>query len=191
MVGVPNATTRGLRGRLLVATPELVGEPFGRSVIAILDHGDTGALGVVLNRPGQTPVGAVVPAVSDLVVDPDVLFDGGPVGSGSAIALGTTTAGADRAGWLPVAPPLVSVDLDHDPAVLASVLRQLRVFAGYAGWSSGQLESEIDEGAWWVMDLLPSDVFDPEPQQLWRRVLRRQPWPMSAVATFPADVTLN
>ena len=180
-----------LRGRLLIATPGLVGDPFERSIVAVLDHNEGGALGVVLNRPGQTPVGAVVPAVSELVVAPDVLFDGGPVGPGSAIALGTTSGDAQQNGWLPVSPPLVSVDLDHDPIELAATVRQLRVFAGYAGWAAGQLESEIAEDAWWVTDLLPSDVFDPDPEALWRRVLRRQPWPLCAVASFPPDVTLN
>lgn len=188
---MPEAAPASLRGRLLVATPDLVGEPFERTVLAMLDHTPDGALGVVLNHPGQTPVGAVVPAVSELVVTPDVLFDGGPVGTGSAIALGTTSHGAPRTGWLPVSPPLVSVDLDHDPDELATVVRQMRVFAGYAGWSPGQLESEIGEGAWWVVDLLPGDVFDPHPDDLWRRVLRRQAWPLSAVASYPSDPRLN
>jgi len=183
--------TPSLRGRLLIATPDMVGAPFERTVLAILDHSGDGALGVVLNHPGQTPVGAVVPAVSELVVTPDVLFDGGPVGTGSAIALGTTSQGAPRSGWLPVSPPLVSVDLDHDPSELATVVRQLRVFAGYAGWSAGQLESEIGEHAWWVADLLPGDVFDPDPDSLWRRVLRRQPWPLAAAANYPFDPRLN
>jgi putative transcriptional regulator len=191
MDGVPDSPSPRLRGRLLVATPVLAGPPFERSVVAILDHSDTGALGVVLNHPGQTPVGAVVPAVSELVVAPDVLFDGGPVATGSAIALGTTSHGARRSGWMPLSPPLVSVDLDHDPSELAASVRQLRVFAGYAGWSPGQLEAEIAEGAWWVTDLLPSDVFDPQPGDLWRRVLRRQPWPLCAVATYPPDPALN
>jgi putative transcriptional regulator len=71
------------------------------------------------------------------------------------------------------------------------VVRQLRVFAGYAGWSPGQLEAEIAEGAWWVVDLLPGDVFDPHPGDLWARVLRRQPWPLAAVARYPRDPRLN
>jgi putative transcriptional regulator len=186
-----SAARRSLSGHLLVATPALTGEPFERSVVAMLDHSGSGALGVVLNRPGQTPVGAVVPAVAELVVTPDVLFDGGPVGPGSAIALGTTVAGAEGEGWLPVAPPLVSVDLDHDPSELAVAVQRLRIFAGYAGWSPGQLDREVAEGAWWVVDLLPGDVFDHDPQGLWRRVLRRQPWPLCAAATFPRDVALN
>jgi len=74
---------------------------------------------------------------------------------------------------------------------MAACVRQLRVFAGYAGWSAGQLESEIDCGGWFVGDLLPSDVFDPDPSDLWRRVLRRQPWPLCAVPTMPRDVSLN
>jgi putative transcriptional regulator len=90
-----------------------------------------------------------------------------------------------------VVPPLVTVDLDHDPLVLASVMRELRVFAGYAGWAAGQLESEIAQGAWYVVDSLPLDPFAPAPHRLWTSVLHRQPWPLSAVAHFPLDPTQN
>jgi putative transcriptional regulator len=67
----------------------------------------------------------------------------------------------------------------------------LRVFAGYAGWESGQLEGEIREGAWFVVDSFSSDPFAVEPSQLWQEVLRRQGGDLALVATFPEDPTLN
>jgi putative transcriptional regulator len=85
----------------------------------------------------------------------------------------------------------VTVDLDSDPAILACSLRELRVFAGYAGWAAGQLEGEIAQGAWYVVDALPADTFNDVPDRLWSDVLRRQPWPLSAVATCPPDPTMN
>jgi putative transcriptional regulator len=87
--------------------------------------------------------------------------------------------------------PIVTVDLDVDPTILATALRELRVFAGYAGWAGGQLEGEIAEGSWYVVDSLPLDAFDALPDRLWSAVLRRQPWPLSAVATCPVDPTMN
>jgi putative transcriptional regulator len=75
--------------------------------------------------------------------------------------------------------------------VLAAGLRELRVFAGYAGWSAGQLEAEVAQGAWYVVESLPLDAFDALPDRLWSAVLRRQPWPLSAVATCPLDPTMN
>ena len=81
--------------------------------------------------------------------------------------------------------------MDAPPEVLAAELGALRVFAGYAGWGKGQLESEIRQGAWYVLEPQPGDPFVSEPQHLWRDVLRRQGGDLALVATFPEDPTLN
>jgi putative transcriptional regulator len=181
-----------MRGNLLVATPALVEPTFARTVILLLEHSPTdGALGVVVNRPTTAPLSDVVPAVEDLATQPRVLFDGGPVSRTTAIALGSITPGAPAEGWSPVEPPLVTVDLDHDPALLAAALRSLRVFAGYAGWSPGQLEGEIAEGSWYVVSALPDDPFVQQPERLRPAVLRRQGWPLAAAAHSPPDPSLN
>ena len=183
-----------LAGRLLVATPLLAEPPFFRTVIAVLDHGaESGALGVVLNRPMTLEVAEVLAVGADLVSPPAVLFDGGPVSPETAIAVGLPAPDVpdELVAWRPSAPPYVTVDLDADPDLLALGVRRLRVFAGYAGWAAGQLEAEVAEGAWYVVDCLPDDVFGAEPDSLWRRVLRRQGWPLAAVATCPVDPTLN
>jgi putative transcriptional regulator len=183
-----------LTGQLLVATPLLGDPPFFRTVVAVLEHGaDSGALGVVLNRPMTLPVADVLAIGPDLVSPPAVLFDGGPVSPQTAIAvaLPTPEAAADAVTWRPSAPPYVTVDLDADPEVLARAVRRMRVFAGYAGWAAGQLEAEIGEGAWYVVDSVPDDMFGTDPETLWRRVLRRQGWPLAAVASCPVDPTLN
>jgi len=194
-------TEESLAGRLLVATPALREPTFARTVIVLLEHGPTtGALGVVVNRTIDVPLAEVLPSVADLATAPDALFDGGPVAPQTAIALGLAAAGSEPDGWSPVALsqahdvralPLVTVDLDHDPALLATTLTSLRVFVGYAGWSPGQLEGEIEDGSWYVVDRLPLDCFTPEPDRLWSVVLRRQPWPLSAVAVCPLDPSMN
>jgi putative transcriptional regulator len=181
-----------LKGRLLVATPLLREPTFARTVVALLEHDDSnGAVGVVLNRASSIDVATAVPSVADLVTPPAVLFEGGPVSPATAIALGITLPDAEAEGWVPVVAPLVTVDLDHDPALLAATLRGLRVFAGYAGWAVGQLEAEVGEGAWYVVDALPFDPFVSDPEGLWSAVLRRQGWPLSAVAVCPLDPTMN
>jgi putative transcriptional regulator len=148
-------------------------------------------VGVVVNRALEVPIVDVIEPVAELVTEPSVVFSGGPVSPQTAIALGWAAPDADPDGWSYVVPPIVTVDLDHDPALLASTLRVLRVFAGYAGWAAGQLEGEIEEGSWYVVDSLPSDPFATEPGRLWSAVLRRQGWPLSAVAVCPLDPTLN
>src|SRR3954465_11303259 len=181
-----------LASRLLIATPLLTEPTFARTVILLLEHGEeSGAFGLVLDRPGGAAVLDVVPSVADLATEPGVLFSGGPVSPSTAIALGLAAPGADPEGWTPVMPPIVTVDLDHDPALLATSLRALRVFAGYAGWAPGQLEQEIAEGAWYLVDALPDDAFLDDPDELWRVVLRRQGWPLAAVAVCPLDPTMN
>jgi hypothetical protein len=65
------------------------------------------------------------------------------------------------------------------------------VYAGYSGWSPGQLEAEIDEGAWYVLPAQPGDVFAADPDALWRQVLRRQEGDLAFLATYPDDPTLN
>jgi putative transcriptional regulator len=68
---------------------------------------------------------------------------------------------------------------------------RLRVFAGYAGWEGGQLERELAEGAWYVLDADPEDALTSEPGGLWRFVLRRQGGKLALVSNFPADPTMN
>jgi putative transcriptional regulator len=184
-------TTVSLKGKLLIAAPAMLEPTFARTVISVLEHNDDGALGVVINRPGDAELLDIVPPVAELASRPAVLFAGGPVEPQAAIALGVLTLDPPGGGWRPVVHPLVTVDLDSDPSLLAASLRELRVFAGYSGWSAGQLENEISLGAWYVVESLPLDAFDASPDRLWSAVLRRQPWPLSAVATFPIDPTMN
>jgi putative transcriptional regulator len=188
---------RSLGGRLLVATP-LLGDPnFRRTVVLIVDdqHGD-GTLGVVLNRPTEVPVGQVLEPWTDLVTGPSVVFRGGPVQPDSALALALATGEAEPMGWksLSVAPVMRRiglVDLEAPPELLAPGVSSFRVFAGYAGWGPGQLQGEIDEGAWYVLRGEPADAFAADPGKLWRTVLRRQGGELAMVATYPDDPSAN
>lgn len=176
-------------GRLLLATP-LLGDPqFNRAVVYLLEHDDGGTLGVIINRPSRTPVGQVLPDWHDVVTGPAVVFGGGPVQPDGALCLGLATGQA--AGVRRVVDGIATVDLDGDVALIIAATGPLRVFAGHSGWSPGQLEAEIAEGAWWVVDGGPDDVFSLDPRPLWQRVLRRQPFPLRLLATYPEDPTLN
>jgi putative transcriptional regulator len=184
-------------GRLLVATPVLGDPNFRRAVVLIVEHEVTeGTLGVVLNRPTKIPVGQVLEQWTELATDPSVLFRGGPVAQNSALALAMVPGKEEPLGWraLDGAPALARLgllDLDAPPRLLAPAITSLRVYAGYAGWSPGQLEGEIDEGAWFVLPAEPGDVFAAEPEQLWRMVLRRQEGDLAFLATYPDDPGLN
>jgi putative transcriptional regulator len=179
-----------LRGRLLVATPLIGAGPFWRSVVYLLEHGADGSLGVIVNRPLNARVAEVLPSWGDAVSEPTHLFDGGPVGSDAALAVGVVRDGLAPFGWHRTSDRVGLVDLDG-PVPAHDQFTALRVFAGYAGWDAGQLEDEIDEGSWFVVDALDSDVGAAEPTTLWRDVLHRQSGEMRLLATFPADVDLN
>jgi putative transcriptional regulator len=179
-------------GSLLVATPALVDPNFAHTVVLILDHDEDGALGVVLNRPSPVPVGEVLPGWDAVLAGPGVIFQGGPVATDSALAVAGLSAGdEDPVGFRRLFGSTGIVDLDAPAEILTSALARMRVFAGYAGWGSEQLAEEIEEGSWYVVPAEPGDVFGPEPQGLWARVLRRQPGELAWVSTRPLDPGMN
>ncbi|MEV7414289.1 YqgE/AlgH family protein [Streptomyces sp. NPDC089919] len=200
-----------LTGRLLVATPALADPNFDRAVVLLLDHDAEGSLGVVLNRPTPVGVGDVLLSWAPLAGEPGVVFQGGPVSLDSALGLAVIpgdegpppaaplrTDGAppragrgDPVGWRRVHGAIGLVDLEAPPELLAGALGSLRIFAGYSGWGPGQLEAELDDGAWYVVESEPGDVSSPDPERLWRSVLRRQRSELAMVATYPDDPSLN
>lgn len=184
-------TTRALTGRLLVATP-ILGDPnFDRTVVLMLEHADDGAIGLVLNRPSELDVGEPLPEWELVAAAPPVIFVGGPVAQTAVIGLGRREASGDDT-WKPVVGGVGIVDLGAGPAGAVPLIEELRLFAGYAGWGAGQLEAEIDAGAWWVVDAVPGDALSPTPEGLWSEVLGRQPRGRLAMhAHFPMDPSAN
>jgi putative transcriptional regulator len=182
-------------GQLLVATPLLVDPNFERTVVLVLDHDDTGTLGVVLNRPSPVPVGDILHDWQDLVAEPGVLFHGGPVATDSALAVASLPNGqdpeSDPVGFRRLFGETGIIDLDTPTELLDHAISRMRIFAGYAGWGVGQLVAEIEEGSWYVVPPESGDVFGASPDGLWSRVLRRQPGELAWVSTRPADPTLN
>jgi putative transcriptional regulator len=179
-----------LRGRLLVAAPPLVDPNFDRTVVLMLEHGDDGALGVVLNRRSETRLDDVFPEWRELASPPDSVFVGGPVATDAVIAL-ARRRNQILEGFVQVLDDIGTIDLAEDPLDLGASLAALRVFAGYAGWSPGQLEAELEQGAWFVVASDPGDPFVDAPERLWRDVLRRQRGRLALFSNYPEDATVN
>lgn len=191
---VAPAANRVRAGTLLLANVDLLEPTFRRSVIYVVEHNDGGTLGVVLNRPSETAVHNVLPQWAELAAKPKTMFIGGPVKRDSALCLGTLRVGVDpqdMPGLRHVAGRIVMVDLDADPEAIGAVVEGVRIFAGYSGWTIGQLEGEIERNDWIVLSALPSDVIVEPRVDLWSRVLRRQPLPMTLLATHPIDISRN
>jgi putative AlgH/UPF0301 family transcriptional regulator len=179
-------------GSLLVAMPGLTDPTFAGTVVFVLDHNDSGTLGVVLGRPSQVEIRDVLPGWCDLAVDPGVFHVGGPCETDTALCLAVCSTPGGDCGLRAVAGDVHLVDLDADPDELVGRVRGLRVFAGYAGWSPGQLAAEVAEGAWACVpgraDDVLSELAGPE---LWRRVMGRQTGRLAVLSTAPADPTVN
>ncbi len=179
-------------GSLLVATPALVDPNFADTVVLLLDVNDEGCLGVVLNRPSPVLVAEVLADWRDIVAEPEVLFRGGPVNPEGALAVGRLADSADvPVGFRSVFGDLGVVDLDTPLELVDGSLAGLRIFAGYAGWGSGQVQREIATGHWYVVPAVDSDVFRLDSTDLWRDVLRRQPGEIAWLSTRPLDPDLN
>ncbi len=159
-------------GRLLVATPLIGDGTFHQTVVHLIAHSAEGAFGVVLNRPSDTPAAEVVGGWGARAAAPGVVFVGGPVDGDTVVGLGVGG----------------SIDLHADPDDLPDAPAEVRLFAGQAGWGPGQLEDELGQRAWWVVDGAPDDLLTRDPAGLWDRVLRRQPGTTGWFANYPADI---
>jgi putative transcriptional regulator len=179
-----------LRGKLILAAPALKDPNFARAVVLIAEHSEEGAMGLVLNRPSEAPIGDAVPDLT-WVADSDApVYVGGPVAPNGVIVL---------AEWVDPAQAVVLIDDDlgfvpgdtEDTDALAAAVRRARVYAGHAGWGPGQLEDEIAEDAWIVEAPLRDELFSEDPEGLWSAVLRRKGREFALLSTMPPDPSLN
>ncbi len=177
-------------GMLIVATPALVDPNFVRTVVFVIDSGEHGAVGVVLNRPLDLNVADHIPSWTAVLAPPDRIFEGGPVQRETAIGVAYRPGIAASDTWRPVLGGVGLVDVAAEPGEFDG-LEEARIFSGYAGWGTGQLEMEMDVGSWFGVDASPDDVFDPGPATLWRRVVRRQGGKVARYADYPTDLRSN
>jgi putative transcriptional regulator len=173
----------------LIAGATLPDPNFARTVVLICEHTDEGALGLVLNRPGSLVIGETAAELAVLAGDDAVIDIGGPVQPDALLVLGEFDE-ASHAGMLVVE----SVGLMGDASEiddLVDATRRVRVFAGYAGWGPGQLDAELARDDWFVAPAGVDDIFDPDADELWRRVLERKGGHFALVARMPIDPSVN
>jgi putative transcriptional regulator len=174
-----------IAGQFLVATPIISTPPFARSVVLMLEHDDSGAIGLVLNNPTDLLVSEHIPGIADQLSAPDKVFLGGPVSSDTAVTLGM---GNGIEFLRPSALPGIGiVDIETE----LDTVEALRVFAGYSGWDPDQLEAEIQEGAWWVLFPDLHEIFTSDVEGMWERTVERGPGMLPLYATYPDDPSAN
>ena len=177
-----------LRGQLLVASPGLLDANFRRAVVLVVAHDEDGAVGIVLNRTSETEVSEAVPELSELVDPGGAISVGGPVQNEAVIVLAEWDE-PEEAGSI-VFDDVGLMGAEAELERVASATRRVRVFAGYAGWTAGQLEAELAEPSWIVEEAEAEDVFGDDPD-LWGNVLRRKGGAFRLIATMPDDPSLN
>lgn len=182
---------RSLKGRLLVASSQLGDPNFFRSVVYMLEHGERGALGLVLNRPTSIELTHADTRWSDIATPPALAYTGGPVEPDAAIGLVRVREGASPPEWTASSGRIGTIDLNAEPETLRDDLEAFRLFFGYSGWGSEQLDSEINSGAWVVVDAAAHDILTPNPANLWHQVMQDRQQRPDRPRTLPPDPSLN
>lgn len=179
-----------LKGKFLLDGGKLAGSFFHRTVILICEHNADGALGLVLTQNSGNKVGEMV--VADLPDDlkEQPLFIGGPVQP-------TALSFLHSESFLPNANVMPNLSVNHSLEALVdlgesySASNKIKVFAGYSGWSSGQLEDEMKRGSWLVHAASLDLVFDADSNQLWKRILDKKGWQYRLIGQRPDDLSHN
>jgi putative transcriptional regulator len=178
-----------LKGQLLLDSGQLRGSFFQRTVVLVCQHDAEGAFGLVLNRATGSQAGEMIVADLPEPLKSAPLFLGGPVQPSALSFLHTDT-------FIPEANVMPNLSLGHSLDALVelgetfSPTRKLKLFAGYAGWSPGQLEEEIERHAWVTHPASLDLVFDTA-EGLWQKVLCQKGWKYRLLAQMPEDPSLN
>jgi putative transcriptional regulator len=181
---------KSLKGQLLLDGGKLSGSFFHRTAVLVCEHNAEGAFGLVLNRTADAKVGDAL--VADL---PDVMKElplhlGGPVQTQALSYLYTDA-------FLPDADVLPNLALGHSVEELVdlgqsySTTQKVKIFAGYAGWSAGQLDDEMKRDAWLTHPASLELVFETEPANLWKQVILKKGWQYKLLADAPEDLSWN
>ena len=184
-------TGKFLKGKLLLDGGALQGSFFHRTVLLICEHNAEGAFGLVLNRAAGNKVGEVLVADLPDSLKESPLYLGGPV---QPTALSFLHADA----FLPEANVFANLSLGHSLDELMEIGesfspdKKLKLFAGYAGWSPGQLEGEMKRKSWLTYPASLELVFDTPPDQLWPKILRSKGgWKNKLLSQLPEDLSMN
>ncbi|MFC1684537.1 YqgE/AlgH family protein [Pseudomonadota bacterium] len=160
------------KGAWLVASEDMEGPVFKHAVILLVFADETGALGLIINRPTPHTLGQAIPALKGLKGADEVVFDGGPV---DRTTLQVLFRSED--------PPADSFHIFEDVYFSRNELlildmvkvgvppSAMRLYAGYTGWAPGQLEMEMERGGWHLVEADVQSLFDKKYDELWRQLV--------------------
>lgn len=160
-------------GRVLVASEKLGDPNFRESVVLIIRFdADKGTLGLMINRRSNVPISRIFPDVTGAKADP--VYVGGPVELSTVQALLRSPAKSDDlVHVLGSVYATASKDIIANSITSGAEPSKFHLYMGYAGWAAGQLEAEMELGAWSVLTTTPDEIFDEDPDSLWTRLSRK------------------
>jgi putative transcriptional regulator len=180
-----------LQGQLLLDSGQLGGSFFQRTVVLVCQHNAEGAFGLVLNRALGKTVGEMIVADLPNPLKESPLYLGGPVQPAALSFLHTDS-------FIPDADVMPNLALGHSLDDLLEIgegfssTKKVRMFAGYSGWSPGQLESEMKRKAWLLHPASVQLVFETPPEELWKLILREKGgWKNKLLSQLPEDLSMN
>ena len=163
------------RGRFLVATPKLKGSLFEQSVILLIDYSWQGATGLIINKPGAATSSDAFPDIKELADHREHIYLGGPVELGHVhLLIRSGSRPAESREILQDLYLCASMETLRETSQSTEEGLKFRLYVGYSGWSPGQLEREILEESWYVMEAEQDLVFSELPSLIWQKLIRRR-----------------
>jgi putative transcriptional regulator len=179
-----------LKGKVLVASPELLDPNFARTLVLIVQHDENGAMGLVLNRPLETTVGEAWTQVSAVPYpNEDPLFHGGPVEGPLMVVHQDKRRGQMEIGG----GAYLSSEADLVRELVSEASEPTKFFVGYSGWDPKQLERELKTGSWLVAPIESAQIFS-TPVELWDAMIkqsRQKVVPAVDPRRVPPDPSVN
>lgn len=162
------------RGMFLVARRALDDSHFGQSVVYLVEHGEDGTLGLIVNRSSDISLSEAVPGIEDKQAAAHALYYGGPVGLPMILMLVRSESPTE--GMEHVAD---DVYISSDRRVLDELLAakkpasEVRFYIGYSGWGAGQLDFELKRDSWHVVAADTDAIFSKGMGSLWDRLIEQ------------------
>jgi putative transcriptional regulator len=162
------------QGMFLVADPELKDPNFYKTVVLLIRYGPDGAAGLVINQPLNVKLSEVLPDLKEFEHSHETLYLGGPVEINKMMLL-VKSAKSPQDSRQVFGDVYISSSREELQRLTKSsdINDKFRIYAGYAGWASGQLEFERDRGDWHVVTADPVTLFDKKSPEIWQELIQR------------------
>ena len=166
------------KGAFLVAKRNMPDSRFRQTVILLLEHGNKGTLGLIINRPTDIPLSRALPDLDSITDEKHLLFLGGPVTPDRLIFLVRSPAPPKETAHI-----MADIYYSASKDALGRAIKQrkgsqeLRMFLGHSGWAAGQLDAELARGDWLVVQADPRTVFDQDLKHIWPQLIEQDPGP--------------